>query len=129
MFTIEQIKAAHSKVKSGADFPNYIKEIKTFGVSFYETYVSDVHTDYYGENDFKVSSPARFEPLLVADSVKTDEFKRELKDHQQGKSDFPTFIKMCAAFGIEKWVVRMDAMTCIYFDLSGNEVLVEAIPQ
>ncbi len=29
MFTVEQIKAAHSKVKSGADFPSYIKEIKT----------------------------------------------------------------------------------------------------
>jgi len=28
MFTVEQIKAAHSKVKSGADFPSYIKEIK-----------------------------------------------------------------------------------------------------
>ncbi len=28
MFTVEQIKTAHSKVKSGADFPAYIQDIK-----------------------------------------------------------------------------------------------------
>ena len=39
MFTAEQIKAAHSKVKSGADFPGYIKEIKALGVTHYEAYV------------------------------------------------------------------------------------------
>ena len=32
MFTVSQIKEAHSKVKSGADFPKYIQEIKGFGV-------------------------------------------------------------------------------------------------
>lgn len=31
MFTIEQIKEAHSQLKSGADFPEYIREIKIFG--------------------------------------------------------------------------------------------------
>lgn len=31
MFTIEQIKTAHSQVKSGADFPAYIQEIKKLG--------------------------------------------------------------------------------------------------
>jgi hypothetical protein len=27
MFTHDQIKVTHSKVKSGADFPNYIQEL------------------------------------------------------------------------------------------------------
>jgi hypothetical protein len=35
MFTVEQIRAAHNKVKSGADFPAYIQEIKALGVSQY----------------------------------------------------------------------------------------------
>jgi hypothetical protein len=35
MFTVEQIKASHSKVKSGADFPSYIEEIKVLGVTHY----------------------------------------------------------------------------------------------
>lgn len=32
MFTVEQIETAHDKVKTGADFPNYIQEIKQMGV-------------------------------------------------------------------------------------------------
>ena len=32
MFTIKQIEEAHSKVKSGAEFPNYIQDIKEIGV-------------------------------------------------------------------------------------------------
>ena len=39
MFTVEQIKEAHSKVKSGADFPQYIQEIKILGVTAFETWV------------------------------------------------------------------------------------------
>jgi uncharacterized protein YbcV (DUF1398 family) len=45
MFTVEQIKAAYSKVRSGADFPTYIKEIKKLGITHYEAYVADGHID------------------------------------------------------------------------------------
>ena len=51
MFTIEQIKTAHAKVKSGADFPAYIREIKQLGVAAYETWVTDGHTEYKGQNN------------------------------------------------------------------------------
>ncbi len=44
MFTVEQIKTAHSKVKSGADFPAYIQDINKLGVASYETFVTDGHT-------------------------------------------------------------------------------------
>jgi len=129
MFTVEQIKTAHSKVKSGADFPAYIQDIKKIGVTYYETFVTDGHTDYYGENDYKTTSPARYEPLTIADTVNSEQFKKDLKEHQQGKTDYPTFIKMCATFGIEKWNVCMDKMTCTYYDRKGSEILVEEIPQ
>lgn len=129
MFTVEQIKAAHSKVKSGADFPAYIQDIKKLGVTYYETFVRDGHTDYYGENDCKTNSPARYEPLDIADSVNIEQFKKDLKEHQQGKTDYPTFIKMCATFGIEKWNVCMNKMTCTYHDKAGNAILVEGISQ
>ena len=129
MFTVEQIKAAHSKVKSGADFPAYIQDIKKLGVTFYETFVTDGHTDYYGENDYKTSSPARHEPLTIAITANTEQFKVDLKAHQQGKTDYQTFIRMCASFGIEKWAVCMDKMTCTYYDNAENEILTEQIPQ
>jgi uncharacterized protein YbcV (DUF1398 family) len=129
VFTEDQIKAAHSRVKSGADFPAYIQEIRALGVSQYETYVTDGHIDYHGSMDFNVRAPAKYDSLLIADLPDELQFKSGLEAHQQGKTDFLSFIRMCAACGIEKWEVRMDTMTCTYFDKSGNIVLAEDIPQ
>ena len=129
MFTVEQIKVAHSKVKSGADFPSYIQEIKSLGVTHYEAYVADGHIDYHGENNFVAKVPAKYEPLEIANTSKGEEFKAELVAHQQGKTDFLTFIKMCTTFGIEKWAISMDKMTCTYYDKVGIKILVEQIPQ
>lgn len=127
-FTANQLKAAHSKVKSGADFPAYIKEIKALGVTHYETYVADGHIDYHGGDNYTIIIPAKYEPLPIADFPQTDEFKAELAAHQQGKTDFLTFIKMCAAYGIEKWSISMKRMTCTYYDKAGNMILIEDIP-
>lgn len=129
MFTVEQIKAAHGKVKSGADFPAYIKEIKSLGVTHYEAYVADGHIDYHGGNDYTAKVPAKYDSFVITDTVKGEEFKAALIAHQQGKTDFLTFIKMCAAVGIEKWAICMNKMTCTYYDKRGNEILVEEIPQ
>ncbi len=129
MFTTERIMAAHRKVKSGADFPSYVKEIKSLGVTHYEAYVTDGHIDYHGGDDYTATVPAKYEPLIIADSPKTEQFKAELLAHQQGKTDYLTFIKMCAETGIEKWEISMDKMTCTYFDKAGNEILTEQIPQ
>lgn len=129
MFTAEQIKAAHVKVKSGADFPSYIKEIKGLGVTHYEAYVTDGHIDYHGASNYTAKVPAKYDPLVIADTSKSEEFKKALVAHQQGKTDFLTFIKMCANLGIEKWAICMKKMTCTYYGKAGNEVLVEQIPQ
>ena len=128
MFTVEQIKAAHSKVKSGADFPAYIQDIKKLGVAFYETFVTDGHTDYFGANHYKTTAPAKYAELTIAGTSNTNQFIIDLKEHQQGKTDFLTFIARCATFGIEKWAVSMDKMTCTYYDKAGKEILVETIP-
>jgi uncharacterized protein YbcV (DUF1398 family) len=128
MFTVDQIKAAHSKVQSGADFPAYIQNIQRLGVMSYVSYVADGHTDYFGDQDYQVSSAARYAPLEVAPTCDQTQFKAALKAHQQGQSDYPTFVATSAKLGVEKWVVRMQDMTCTYYDQAGNEVLVEAIP-
>ena len=129
MFTVEQIKAAHSKVKSGADFPAYIQGIKKLGVTYYETFVSDGHTDYFGANHYKTTAPPKYTELTIAETSNVQQFNVDLKAHQQGKTDYLTFITMCATCGIEKWAVRMDRMTCTYYDKAGNEILTEQIPQ
>jgi uncharacterized protein YbcV (DUF1398 family) len=129
MFTVEQIKADHSKVKSGADFPAYIQDIKKLGVTYYETFVTDGHTDYYGANKFKTTAPAKYEQLLIAGDSNKEQFRTDLKEHQNGKTDYLTFIGISARLGVEKWAVSLEKMTCTYFNKAGKEILVEQIPE
>jgi len=129
MFTIEQITEAHSKVKSGADFPAYIQDMKKLGVTHYETFVADGHTNYYGANNYKITSPVKYETLTIAEVSNKERFIADLKIHQNGKTDYLTFCNDSSKSGIEKWSVSMDEMTCTYFDKAGNKILTEEIPQ
>ncbi len=128
MFTVDQIEQAHLKVKSGADFPKYIQEIKALGVVAFETWVNDSHTEYFGEN-FRTASKPKYAELIISENSDGENFKARLKEHQQGKTDYFTFCKDCAETGIEKWIVNLHHMTCIYYDKIGTEILVEQIPQ
>jgi uncharacterized protein YbcV (DUF1398 family) len=128
MFTIEAIKAAHAKVKSGVDFPGYIQDIIKLGVTAYETYVSDSHSIFFGKDNYAIKSEAKYTPLTIADKIEPASFVKDLKEHQQGKSDYLSFCQSCAKYGIEKWVVDMAKMTCSYYDKAGNEILAELIP-
>lgn len=128
-FTMDQIKAAHARVKSGSDFPQYIRDLKTLGVQAYDTYVEDGHSDFKGGNGYRIFSPGKYDKLKISDAINTDSFRKGLKEHQEGLSDYPTFCKLCAVCGVEKWTVSIDNMTCTYFDKHGNQLLIENIPQ
>lgn len=129
MFTVEEIEAAHSKVRSGADFPAYIQELRILGVNAFETWVTDSRTDYFGANNYKTSSQPKYESLNIADTGNAELFKHYLKIHQNGETDYLSFCKHCAETGIEKWIVSLTDMTCIYYDKVGNQILVEQIPE
>lgn len=128
MFTVEQIQAAHSKVKSGADFPNYMQDIIQLGVISFETFVRDSHSVYFGKNNFTTKSEAKYPDLEISETVNKNQFITDLKSHQKGSTDYMTFCKDCAKSGIEKWIVKMDKMICTYYDKAGNEILEEVIP-
>jgi uncharacterized protein YbcV (DUF1398 family) len=127
MFTLAQIQAAHAQVKSGADFPAYIKALKQLGVLHYETFVTDDHTTYTGATH-EVTSPASSITRTITSPSQPEAFKTILKNHQEGKTDYPTFCQQCAETGIEKWQVSLESMTCTYVDCNHNEILVEGIP-
>ncbi len=128
MFTSEQINAAHSNVRSGADFPAYIQDLKKLGVTSYETFVKDGHAEYYGANDYKLTTPSRYEWLEIAKTSEEERFKKDLLAHQKGKTDYAAFCRDAAKSGVEKWVVCMEKMTCTYYDVAGHKILVEEIP-
>lgn len=128
MLTLEQIEYAHAKVKSGADFPCYIKEIKTLGVIEFTTLVKNSSTIYKSVLGDVITSEAKYSELLIAKKTNKEQFLQCLKKHQMSKTDYATFCKDCAENGIEKWVCNLDDFTCTYFDFEGIMVLQENIP-
>lgn len=129
MFTLDQIKAAHSKVKTGADFPAYIRDIRKLGVTYYETFLEDGHTIFHGKDGFELISTPKYSTLEVSTVVNAAQLRVDIRHHQGGGSDFFQITRQVAGSGIEKWAVCMHAMTCTYFDKMGNKVMVEEIPE
>ena len=129
MFTVEQIELAHTHVKSGADFPKYIQQIKQMGVVAFETFVIDSHTKYYGHNNYQIKSQPQYKLLTISDKSSGEMFIHYLKLHQRGETDYFTFCRHCAETGVEKWIVLLDEMTCTYYDKLGNKLLIEKIPE
>lgn len=128
MFTLDQIKAAHSKVKSGADFPKYIQDLIGLGVEAYSTYVIDGHAEYFGKDGYQIKSDAKYAVLNISEKSDSETFISRLKAHQQGQSDYMTFCNDSAKAGVEKWIVDTQKMTCTYYDKLGNMMLEEKIP-
>ncbi|PJJ07583.1 uncharacterized protein YbcV (DUF1398 family) [Flavobacterium sp. 1] len=127
MFTIEQIKEAHSKVKSGADFPNYIQDLIILGVKGYDTFVNDGHVQYYGINNYTVTSDEKYNLIAIAASANKERFIEFLVMHQGGQTDYLTFCNHAGQCGIARWRVDIIEMTCTYFDQSNSEILIEKI--
>ena len=127
MFKLDEIKEAHSKVKSGADFPNYVEELITLGVKKYDCHVSDGHSIYFGSNDYQIKSEPKYEQLIIANISDKERFKHYLKSHRRGQTDYITFCNHSAETGVKKWTVDMHEMTCTYFDKLNKNMLEEQI--
>lgn len=129
MFTIEDITSAHAKVHSGADFPQYIRDLKALGIRAFEVRTLDSQTHYYGDNEYTLVWKSQYEPLTLETILDKNAFERWLREHQQGKTNYLVFCQLCARTGVHGWKVSLEAMTCTYYDNSGNEVLVEDVPE
>ncbi len=129
MFTTDKILDAFSKVRSGEDFPMFIKDLKLIGVLRYDNFVADGQTIYYGLNDFKLDGGSKYEELPISENSSSDRLKHAILIHQQGETDYPTFCRHAADAGVEKWITDTLAMTVTYVDKEGKELLVEAIPK
>lgn len=127
MFTLDAIEKVHQKVKSGADFPNYIKELKKMGVLMFDTLVTDSTTVYFGDSNFILKSLPKYTALKVKPVLNKEIFLNRLKIHQEGKTDYFTFCTDCANNGIAKWRMNLIINTCTYFDVEGRAVFEELI--
>jgi len=129
MFSIENIKVAEAQIKTGADFPEFIKNIKKMGVVRSDVYVANGLSIYFDNEDQALqASPDSYPELIINDEPSADKLKHALHIHQQGESDYFTFCKQAADAGVEKWVIDLQQMTCVYLDTAGNELVSESIP-
>jgi uncharacterized protein YbcV (DUF1398 family) len=129
MFTLDQIREAHARVKSGADFPRYIQNLIVLGVQKYDIFVHDGHGEYTSADGDSLVSTPKYDTLTVADMSDAEWFTERLRAHQQGQTDYMTFCQDSANAGVEKWTVDTTAMTCTYYDTAGNMILEEEIPR
>lgn len=129
MFTIAQIKEAHSKVKSGADFPQYIQDLIQLGIQGYDTFVNDGHVEYFGKDNFRAAATETYNSITIALSANKERFIEFLVMHQDGQTDYLTFCNHAAQCGIAKWSVNIIEMVCTYYDSAENPVLIEKIPE
>lgn len=128
MFTITQIREAHAKVKSGADFPAYIQELISLGVQGYETFVSDGHVEYFGADNYRANTTETYNPISVAPSANKERFIEFLLMHQEGQTDYLSFCNHAGQCGINKWSVNILEMNCTYYDREAYPILIEKIP-
>jgi hypothetical protein len=65
MFTLEQINDLHARLGSARTFPEYVRALKVLGVERYDSYLTDGHSEYFGQGGHRVVSPPVHEVLSV----------------------------------------------------------------
>ena len=127
MFTLEQINRIHSQLGKQATLPQYLQALKAMGVDKCDSFITDGHSEYFGEPGHKVISPSTHEELEIAEISNLEDFLRHLNLHEQRKTSYLEMSRGLAHSGIEKWTFDTNKMTMTYYDKGGNVLLVEEI--
>jgi len=61
----------------------------------------DSHTNYFGTDNFEITSDAQYDDLMIVDDVNIEKFTAYLKIHQKGETNYFTFCKHCAETGVK----------------------------
>ena len=124
-FTIEQINKAHDTSGNADTLLEYAKALKALGVTHYDSFVTDGHSEYYGNNGYTVTSPAYHEAFTISDTYDEAGFFDCLDLSEDGKIEYVDMSKEFARCGVEKWAMNTSDATFTYYDKAGNAVLVE----
>ena len=127
MFSLEEIKDAHSKVKSGADFPKYVHYLKKMEMSHYDFFVADGHAKYVHNNGEFIESPAIYEDKAISSTSDATLLKHIIKIHQNGETDFMTFCQQSADAGVVLWRTDVTPMHAIYHKKKNKEKKIKEI--
>lgn len=128
MFTVRQIKEAYAKVKSGADYPGYVQELKGLGVTCYDYVVENGSNVFYGGNGLSLKVENQCDRLQVASRWSKEKLQGAISMHQKGQTDFKAFRSQAADAGVEKWTSDLEKMQVLYYGKAANLLLSEPIP-
>ncbi len=127
MFTIEQINDLHARLGSARTFPEYVRALNALGVERYDSYLTDGHSEYFGQGSHSVASPPMHEVLSIAETGQREMFLQHLRRHERRETTYLEMSMGLAQSGIEKWTVDTGRMTMTFYDKAGIEMLVEQI--
>jgi uncharacterized protein YbcV (DUF1398 family) len=127
MFTIQQINDLHARLGSAKTFVEYVRELNALGVERYDSYLTDGHSEYFGQDGHMITSPPVHEPLLIAGSGQREAALEHLRRHASSKTSYLEMSRSLAQSGVEKWTVDTGRMTMTFYDKAGTEMLVEEI--
>lgn len=127
MFTLEQIHEIHDRLGNAETLSDYLRALKAIGVETCDSFVSDGHSEYSGEDEQKVVSPPAHERLTVARTGNREKLIEHLDLHEQGKTGYLEMSRGLADSGVEKWTFDTNNLTITYYDKAGHAMLTEAI--
>lgn len=116
----------NKKKESNGDFKILVNNLKSMGIKSFKTFASNGNSIYLTNNNESLYDDSNLFDFNIG-KLNKDNFLSELIKHQNGKTDFPTWLKETANSGIYYWVVDINEMVCSYFDLNDNIIYTEII--
>jgi uncharacterized protein YbcV (DUF1398 family) len=127
MFSLDQISKIHDDFGNADNLALYLRELNAIGVIKYDSFITDGHSEYFGEDDYKLVSGPIHASLTVANKIDRDKFLESLKLHKQLKTSYLKMSKSLADSGIAKWTFDTNKLTLTYYSKDDDEMLMEAI--
>lgn len=127
MFTLEQINDIHKKFGRADSLPDYLQALNAIGITTYDSFITDGHSEYFGSNGQMLIGPPVHERLTIADASDRDKFLEHLRLHEHGQTNYMEMSQGLADSGIEKWTFDTTNMTIKYYDKTGAKLLAQVV--
>ena len=127
MFTLEQITGIHDRLGTKETLGDYLRALRDIGVTTYDSYVTDGHSEYFGADGQMLVGPAFHETFVVAGTCDREQFLQYMRRVEQGEVGYHEMSRALAEHGVEKWTFDTEKLTITYLDKAGNELLGESL--
>lgn len=124
MMDINQINQI--KLETQGNFKELIERYLQYGIVKFQTCASTAKTMYFNQAGDNVYDHEDFFNYQIG-QLNVDKFQSDLLQHQQGITDFATWLGLTADSGIAYWIVDLSAKTCVYYDCDNNPIHTELI--